>query len=356
MLEVGRIVMEDTCERLLEKEDIKEFYLGIKEAGRPRQAALEEAQDMAMSEDARERARWMAMTGGSRSTAATRCPSCSGIRCKARDERTALREKDLGIWRATTWREYGERARAVGMGLVQLGLKRGDVVSILAETVPEWLYADMGMMGAGGVTNGIYPTDSAKQVEYIVNDSRSRFLFVENEEQLDKFLEVRERCPTVAKVFVFDMEGLADFSDPMVMPLDELLALGREHDAAHPGRMGEARRGLRARGPGDAGLHLGHHRPAQGRDDLATATSSSSCATPTPSSRSAATTSSSPSCRSATSPSAPSPPSCRCAPAPSPTSPRASRRCRRTCARWRRPPSSPCRASGSASIPASPSA
>ena len=80
---------------------------------------------------------------------------------KARDGRTAFREKTLGIWQATSWREYGERARAVGMGLAKLGLKRGDVVSILAETVPEWLYADMGTMGVGGVTNGIYPTDSA---------------------------------------------------------------------------------------------------------------------------------------------------------------------------------------------------
>jgi len=154
---------------------------------------------------------------------------------KARDGRTAFREKDLGIWRATSWREYGERARAVGMGLVKLGLRRGDVVSIMAETVPEWLYADMGTMGAGGVSNGIYPTDSAKQVDYIVNDSRSRFLFVEDDEQLDKFIEVRERCPSIAKVFVFDMEGLADFKDPMVMPLDELMALGREHDQANPG-------------------------------------------------------------------------------------------------------------------------
>jgi long-chain acyl-CoA synthetase len=121
------------------------------------------------------------------------------------------------------------------MGLAKLGLKRGDVVSILAETVPEWLYADMGTMGAGGVTNGIYPTDSAKQVDYIANDSRTRFLFVENEEQLDKFIGIRERCPTIVKVFVFDMEGLTDFNDPIVMPLDELMALGREHDAAHPG-------------------------------------------------------------------------------------------------------------------------
>jgi long-chain acyl-CoA synthetase len=152
----------------------------------------------------------------------------------ARGDRTAFREKDLGIWKSTSWRDYGERARAVGMGLVKLGLARGEVVSILAETIPEWLYVDMGTMGAGGVSNGIYPTDSAKQVEYILSDSRSRFLFVEDEEQLDKFLEVRERCPQVRKAFVFDMEGLSDFRDDQVMPFDELLALGRQHQADHP--------------------------------------------------------------------------------------------------------------------------
>jgi len=165
---------------------------------------------------------------------------------KTRDGRTAFRQKHLGIWRATTWREYGERAKWTGLGLVELGLARGDVVSILAETVPEWLYADMGIMGAGGVSNGIYATDSAKQVEYILNDSGSRFLFIENEEQLDKFLEVRQRCPSAAKVFVLDMEGLADFSDPQIMPLEELMALGRAHDARHPGHWDELVAGSRA--------------------------------------------------------------------------------------------------------------
>jgi long-chain acyl-CoA synthetase len=153
---------------------------------------------------------------------------------KARDSRTAFREKNLGIWRATDWRQYGERARWTGMGLVKLGLKHGEVVSILAETVPEWLYADMGTMGVGGVSNGIYATDSAKQIDYILNDSRSRFLFVGDEEQLDKFIGVRERCPGIVKVVVFDMEGLADFRDPMVMALEELMAIGRAHDAANP--------------------------------------------------------------------------------------------------------------------------
>jgi long-chain acyl-CoA synthetase len=148
--------------------------------------------------------------------------------------RTALREKRLGIWRAVSWRDYGHHAKWAGLGLVSLGLQRGEVVSILAETMPEWLYADMGVMGAGGVSNGIYPTDAAKQVEYILNDSGSRFLFVENEEQLDKYLEARKRCPLLRKAIVFDLDGLAGFRDPQVISFDELLALGRNHEANNP--------------------------------------------------------------------------------------------------------------------------
>ena len=274
---------------------------------------------------------------------------------KARDERTAFREKYLGIWRATSWRDYGEQARAVGMGLVKLGLKRGDVVSILAETVPEWLYADMATACAGGVTNGIYPTDSAKQVDYIVNDSRSRFLFVEDEEQLDKWLDVRDRCPSLTRIFVFDMEGLADFNDPMVMPIDELMALGREHDKASPSDWEKL---IAGSAPEDLALLVytsGTTGPAKGamisHRNVIFQLHNADAFIPLGSDDEQLAF-----LRSATSPSAPSPPSCRCVPARSRTSPRASRPCRRTYARWRRPPSSPCRASGNASIPASPSA
>jgi len=172
----------------------QEFYLGIKEQGARGKAALERSADLAIG-GAMDSLATTSLTDVSRSTAAIRSPSCSGTRCRRATGRTAFREKDLGIWRATSWREYGERARAVGMGLVKLGLKRRDVVSIMSETVPEWLYADMGTLGAGGVSNGIYPTDSAKQVDYILNDSRSALSVVENEEQLDKVIEVRERCP-----------------------------------------------------------------------------------------------------------------------------------------------------------------
>jgi long-chain acyl-CoA synthetase len=150
-------------------------------------------------------------------------------------DRVAMRDKHLGIWRAITWREYGERARHVGLGLVALGLRPRDVVSVIADNCPEWLYTDLGTMSVGGVTNGIYTTDSPRQVEYIVNDSGTRFFFADNEEQLDKILEVRARCPQLVKIIVVDMEGLHEFRDDQVMSFATLRELGARYDREHPG-------------------------------------------------------------------------------------------------------------------------
>ncbi len=152
-----------------------------------------------------------------------------------RGDKVAMREKDLGIWRSISWREYGERARRVGLGLVALGLRPRDVVAIAADNCPEWLYTDLGVLCVGAISNGIYTTDSPAQVEYIVNDSGSRFFFAENEEQLDKILEVRGRCPQLARIVVYDMEGLHDFADPQVMSFSELLEVGARYDRDHPG-------------------------------------------------------------------------------------------------------------------------
>src|SRR4029453_19196971 len=88
---------------------------------------------------------------------------------RARENQTAMREKHLGIWRSISWREYGEKARQTGLGLVALGLRPNNVVSVIADNCPEWLYTDLGIMSVGGVSNGIYTTDSPAQVEYIVN-------------------------------------------------------------------------------------------------------------------------------------------------------------------------------------------
>ena len=148
--------------------------------------------------------------------------------------KVAVREKDFGIWNEYSWADWGERSRLVGHGLFALGLQRGDVCSVAAEVVKEWLFADLGVICAGGVTNGVYPTDSPTQVEYLVNDSSTRFYFAEDEEQLDKVLAVRERTPTLEKIIIFDMEGLRDLDDPMCMSFDDLLALGERHAQENP--------------------------------------------------------------------------------------------------------------------------
>ena len=152
-----------------------------------------------------------------------------------RGDQIMLRQKDFGIWKATTWREFGQIAQEIGMGLVALGFEPGERVSILANTVKEWMFADLGTLGAGGVVNGIYPTDAASQCEYLTNDSHSVYVFVEDEEQLDKILAVRARTPQLRKIIVFDTQGLVRFSDPQVLSLDALRQLGRDYIVQHPG-------------------------------------------------------------------------------------------------------------------------
>jgi len=148
---------------------------------------------------------------------------------ETRGDRPAIREKKFGIWQPTSWREWLSISKDIAYALHATGFRPGDVASIAANAVPEWVFADMAILCAGGVSSGIYPTDSASQVEYLVNDSRTRVIFVEDEEQLDKVLTCRSRCPTLERIVIFDMEGLSGFSDPMAMSLAEFTALGRNY-------------------------------------------------------------------------------------------------------------------------------
>ncbi len=155
-------------------------------------------------------------------------------RVKQFDQKIALREKEFGIWNPITWKEYGDKARAIGLGLVALGMQRGETVSILSDNNPEWLFFDMGILGVGGISNGVYTTDSAKQVKYLCLDSETKYFVAENEEQLDKVLEVRGDLPDLRKIIVLDMEGLRDFDDDMVISIDELYEIGEAYHKAHP--------------------------------------------------------------------------------------------------------------------------
>jgi len=149
-------------------------------------------------------------------------------------DRVALRIKEYGLWHDISWQEYYQRACYVGCALVSLGLEKGQCVSIIGDNCAEWVVIDLGIQCVGGVAVGIYSTNAPPQVEYTVNHSESQFLFVENEEQLDKWLRFRDQTPTLKKVIVWDLEGLRQYSDPMVMSLDEFMDLGRKVAAEKP--------------------------------------------------------------------------------------------------------------------------
>ena len=162
-----------------------------------------------------------------------------------------MRQKDLGIWKSHSWREVGGTAEAIGAGLVSLGLQVGDVVGVLANTSREWMWVDLAAQGMGAAVCGIYPTDAPEQVQYLCEDSGTRFLFVEDEEQLDKWLEVRERLPKLQQVIVFNMEGLSSFADGRVMSLQQLLERGRAELQRQPDLLPQR---LAARGPQDVAV------------------------------------------------------------------------------------------------------
>src|SRR3990167_1327438 len=156
---------------------------------------------------------------------------------KQRGPKVWMRQKHLGLWRSQTWDQTAQAVSEIAGGLMSLGFAKGECASILANTVVEWVWTDLAVLSCGGVSNGIYPTDAASQVQYLCEDSRTTFLFVEDDEQLDKALEVRDQLPSLRKIVVFDMEGLRKLDDANIISLDDLRALGRDYLAQHPNEL-----------------------------------------------------------------------------------------------------------------------
>lgn len=151
-----------------------------------------------------------------------------------RTGRIALRYKDYGIWNRIRWEEYGEKVRRVAGGLMALDFAPDDKVSVLGNNKPEWLFSHVGAMTAGGVTCGVYPTSSADEVKYIVSHSESRVVFVQDEEQVDKILEI---LPDIQaeKIIVWEEKGLWGFSHPRFMFFEEFLEHGKAFNEKNPG-------------------------------------------------------------------------------------------------------------------------
>jgi len=152
---------------------------------------------------------------------------------EAQNDRVALRRKDYGIWNRVSWKQYGQKVREAAGGLLAIGLEPEDRVAILGDNRPEWLICHLAIMTIGCATCGVYPTSAAEQVAYVVGHSESTVLFVENEEQVDKVLQIFSEL-SLKQVVVWDPKGLWGFSHPSIIFFDEFMKQGKEYLKAHP--------------------------------------------------------------------------------------------------------------------------
>ena len=154
-------------------------------------------------------------------------------------DRVAMRKKEYGLWHDITWNQYFEMVRNCACALMSMGLDKGDCAAIIGDNCPEWVVADLGIQCCGAAAAGVYATNAWPQVEYVVKNSDAKFFFVENEEQLDKWLHFRDEAPHLIKVIVWDTEGLRHFKDPLVMTFDELLEMGAVEAVQNPSLLDE---------------------------------------------------------------------------------------------------------------------
>lgn len=168
----------------------------------------------------------------------THFPALFFHQVEARKKSIALRKKEYGIWNRITWEQYGEEVRVVAAGLIALGLEQGDRVAILGDNRPEWLTCHLGTMSAGFVTCGIYATSAPEEIAYVVSHSEARILFVENEEQVDKTLQIVSDLDLL-KIVVWDPKGLWGFTHPSMIFFDAFLEEGKAFLREHPSCVSE---------------------------------------------------------------------------------------------------------------------
>ncbi|SDY83187.1 long-chain acyl-CoA synthetase [Asanoa ishikariensis] len=155
-------------------------------------------------------------------------------RAAATPHGVAMREKHHGIWRQYSWSDYWDQALTVAHGLLALGVEPGDRVAVHADNRPEWLFTDVATVAVRAMTVGLYPTNPASEVGYLLSHSGAKVLVAEDQEQVDKALEVIGTCPDLERVIYLEPRGIRHrYDHPALLAWDDLLALGREHRAAH---------------------------------------------------------------------------------------------------------------------------
>ena len=150
-------------------------------------------------------------------------------------ERIAMREKEHGIWRPVTWARYLEQVKHIALGLVEMGLKKGDKVAMIGDNRPEGLWTEMAALCAGGVAVWLFQDCLMDEVQYIVDHSDTKFLVCEGQEEVDKGLSIVEKCPKLERIIWDDPKGMRMYQEPVLVGLKEVARLGQEADRRDPG-------------------------------------------------------------------------------------------------------------------------
>jgi long-chain acyl-CoA synthetase len=148
----------------------------------------------------------------------------------------ALRQKELGIWREFTWQESYENVRLFALGLLSLGVQRGDKICTIGDNDRQYLWGYLGLLAVGAAQVGVYTDAIAGELAYIAGHSDSTFALAKDQEQCDKLLEIRGQVPKIKRVIYWDDKGLWNYDDPWLMSFEAVQALGRELVAQEPDR------------------------------------------------------------------------------------------------------------------------
>jgi long-chain acyl-CoA synthetase len=165
------------------------------------------------------------------------------------DKKVALRYKNLGVWQPYTWKYFWQQSKYFGLGLMSMGLKSGDRVTIVGDNEPEWYFAQFGVICCGGIPTGGYQDSGAEEIKYVITQSGSTFVVVEDQEQVDKLIfeyidregeeqkPIVDQVPAINKVIYWDPKGMRSYKHPRLMRFEEVMELGREYEKDHPGEL-----------------------------------------------------------------------------------------------------------------------
>jgi len=151
------------------------------------------------------------------------------------DDRRAMRHKHYGIWQPYTWKDYYLSVKYLALGLLSLGFEPGDKLLIIGDNAPQWYYAELAAQANHGASVGLYSDLIPMEIKYIAENSEARFAVVEDQEQVDKFLEIMDDLPRLKKVIFWNHKGLTHYDHPILMGYKEVLQRGKECEAERPG-------------------------------------------------------------------------------------------------------------------------